>query len=307
MTMTRPVWVRAQVPAPRPVPPTASVPPTRRPRRVGVGGDALAVLSLVCLWVLLQTLLLGGLSEHRAQVEAYGRLRTQLAAATAPPGGVIQPGAPVALLRIPALHRELVVLEGTASGDLVAGPGHRRDTPLPGQQGVSLVYGKARTYGAPFAGLTTLRPGARIVARTGQGRAVFVVDRVRRAGDPVPAPPPGAGARLTLVTAESAGVLAPVSAGQVVYVDATMQGAGFVAPAGRLTAVPASEHALGVDTAALPLLVVALAAVLALVVGAVLARQRWSAALVWLISVPLGVAAAWSATDVAVRLLPNLL
>ena len=58
-------------------------------------------------------------------------------------------GEPVALLSIPRLGISQVVVEGTASGDTLAGPGHLRDTVLPGQVGTSVVYGRAATYGAP--------------------------------------------------------------------------------------------------------------------------------------------------------------
>lgn len=306
MTLTRPARPRTWVPTPR-APAVERTAAFRRTRRLGPLTDGLRVVSLLCGWLLVQALVLGAVSESRAQDRLYDELRSRLAAATAPMGGVIVPGSAVALLRFPTLDRDVVVVEGTASGDLVDGPGHRRDTPLPGQQGVSLVYGRTLTYGAPFADVTRLRPGDEIVARTAQGRAVFTVDGVRRAGDPLPRPLPTGAARLTLVTAESGGPLGPLSARTAVYVDATMTRPGYVAPTGRLAAVPDSEHALGADTAALPLLVVGLAGVLVTVLGAVLARQRWAAAQVWLVAAPVLLAVTWSTTDVAMRLLPNLL
>ena len=37
-------------------------------------------------------------------------------------------------MQIPAIGlHDVVIVEGTDSGDLRDGPGHRRDTPLPGQ------------------------------------------------------------------------------------------------------------------------------------------------------------------------------
>ena len=33
-------------------------------------------------------------------------------------------------------------MEGTSSGTLMSGPGHRRDTPFPGQAGVSVIVGR---------------------------------------------------------------------------------------------------------------------------------------------------------------------
>ena len=50
----------------------------------------------------------------------------------------------------------MVVVEGTTPGEPDAGPGHLRDTPLPGQAGVSVVFGRRATFGAPFASLPQL-------------------------------------------------------------------------------------------------------------------------------------------------------
>lgn len=298
----------ATVERPRASGPAGPPPRDKAAETAGVLGDALGVLSLLALWLVAQVLFLGDLSESRAQTIAFRELRTELAAATAPTGGAVAPGEPVALLTIPTLGREMVVVEGTASGDLLAGPGHRRDTPLPGQEGVSLVYGRARTYGGPFGDLTKLRAGDAITALTQQGKATFRVDAVRRAGDPVPQPVPAGGARLTLVTAEGQeGPLSALSAGSVVYVDAALQGKAFVATSGRPVAVPRSERAMAADTSALPLLALCLAALLAIVAWVGFARRRWPTALVWLVTAPVVLALAWSTTDVAMRLLPNLL
>jgi sortase A len=286
-------------------------PSPQRPDRAGdtarVMSDGLAVVSLLALWMLAQVLFLGGLSESRSQTVLFQELRSQLAAATAPTGGAIQPGEPVALLRIPALGRELVVVEGTASGDLLAGPGHRRDTPLPGQEGVSLVYGRARTYGAPLDDITALKAGDSITTLTQQGTATFRVDGVRRAGDPVPQPVAAGKGRLTLVTAEGTGPLSGLTAGSTVLVDASLQGKAFLAPAGRPSAVPDAERAMSADPAALPPLVLCLAALLSVVAGVVVARRRWAAPLVWVVTAPVVAALAWMTTDVVMRLLPNLL
>lgn len=288
--------------------PSAPLRPDKAGDVAGVMGDGLGVLSLLALWLVAQVLFLGGLSESRAQTIAFRELRTELAAATAPTGGAVDPGRPVALLTIPSLGREMVVVEGTASGDLLAGPGHRRDSPLPGQEGVSLVYGRARAYGGPFGDLTRLKSGDTMTALTQQGKATFRVDGVRRAGDPVPPPVPAGGGRLTLVTAEGQeGPLSGLTAGSVVYVDASLQGKAFVAAWGRPAAVPQAERAMAADPSALPLLVLCLGALLAVVVWVGLARRRWPNSLVWVVTAPVVLALAWSTTDVVMRLLPNLL
>jgi sortase A len=268
--------------------------------------SAFMMIALIALWFVVQVLLLGGLSEDRSQHLLYSTFRGQLAAATAPTGPVTKPGHPVALLSITKLGLQQVVVEGTASGDLLAGPGHRRDTVLPGQVGVSLVYGRANTYGSPFGKLGSLKPGDQIVSQTGQGRTVYTVTGVRRSGDPLPAPPTGSEARITLVSAEGAGAFGAFSQATTVYVDAQAP-KGFTAPAGIPVQLPASEKALASDTGALPLLSLALALLLGLTTAVTWARRRVSASLIWVIASPVALALAWFTTDTVVRLLPNLL
>jgi sortase A len=264
------------------------------------------MVALVCLWVAGQMLWFGGISQSRDQQLLYGQFRTELAEATAPVGPVTPPGDPVALLTIPTLGVEQVVVEGTASGDLLAGPGHLRDTVLPGQAGTSVVFGRAATYGAPFQDVPALQPGDRISVVMAQGQRIFRVIDVRRAGDPLPQPPAAGVARLTLVTAEGSGRWGDIAPGQAVYVDAEAS-KGFPAPAGLPTAVPTSETVLANEPGALPLLVVCLALLLALTLGILAARQRWSGIRVWVIASAPAIALAWFTTDVVMRLLPNLM
>ena len=268
--------------------------------------SALTMLALVCLWAAVQMLLLGGLSQQRAQDLLHAEFRTQLAGATAPVGPVVPPGDPVAFVTIPTIGLEQVVVEGTASGDLLAGPGHRRDTVLPGQAGASVVYGRAATYGGPFARLGELRPGDVVTVVMAQGELDLTVEGVRRAGDPLPQPLDQGAARLTLVTAGGEGRFAALRPNETLYVDAVAD-EGFPAPAGRAIAVPESEQAMAADTTALPLLVLCLALLVALTLGVVAARQRHPAALVWVVACPLALALSWATTDVVMRLLPNLL
>jgi sortase A len=295
--------------------------PTRQVREIRAGeaeevlsiaSSAFAILALVCGWMLLQTLFLGHASEARSQHLLYSQLRQELALATAPTGALdfenkpVQPGDPVALLSIPKLGLSEVVVDGTASGDLFHGPGHLRNTPLPGQAGTSVVMGRAATYGAPFRHITSLQPGAEIVVQNGQAKVIYRVKDVRRAGDPLPAAPTGATAgQLTLVTAEGSGGLGALRPHQVVYVDATTDEA---VPAGPIaSAVPPAELAMGRDTAALPVLAVVLAGLAALVLAVSVARRRFPAVLVWVLATPVAIAFAWAVTDQVMRLLPNLM
>src|SRR5215469_11453790 len=108
-----------------------------------------------------------GLHYDKAQLNAYDTLRVELAAGTAPNGPTMpnnpdQPlpmGAPVAVLSIPAIGLRTVVLQGTTGGVLENGPGHARNSVMPGQAGVSVILGRASAYGGPFGGLASLAPG----------------------------------------------------------------------------------------------------------------------------------------------------
>ncbi len=288
---------------PRPQP--REIRPGEATEAISFVSSVLLMIALLTLWFVFQVLVLGGYSQQRDQNLLYAQLRTELAAATAPTGPVVPAGDPVALLSVPRLKLQQVVVEGTASGDLLAGPGHRRNSVLPGQVGTSIVYGRASTYGKPFENLASLHPGDTIVTQTGQGKTVFTVDGVRRAGDKIPALPDGA-ARITLATAEGQGGLPALRPGKVLYVDATAK-QGMPAPSSRPAAVPKSEQAMASDLTALPLLAFALALLAALSLGVVTARERFAAPLVWVIAAPVALALAWSTTDTVMRLLPNLM
>ncbi len=265
------------------------------------------MVALVSLWPVIQLLYLGGISHERAQDLLYTEFRTRLAEATASVGPITPVGDPVALVTIERLGIQQVVVEGTASGDLLAGPGHLRNTVLPGQAGTSVVFGRAATYGGPFAAITTLAAGDTITTVTGQGSTTFTVTAVRRAGDPQPAATPAGIARLTLVSAEGSGRLRAIRPGEVVYVDAEATTGAFAAPSGLPSAVPDPEKPMGIDRGALPLLALCLGLLLALTLAVVAARQRWSAVLVWVAAAPLAIALSWATTDVVMRLLPNLI
>ncbi|NTW39468.1 MAG: sortase [Cellulomonadaceae bacterium] len=294
--------------APRPVPPRRPKPPAPPvPDAASVGVTALLVLALVAGWVLLQLVVVGGLAQARAQQVLHADLREQLASQIAPLGGAIDPGAPVALLSIPTLGLRQVVVEGTASGDTMAGPGPRRDTVLPGQEGIAILYGRSTAYGAPFRTITLLREGDGIQVTTAQGEFTYRVDGVRREGDPSPTALGDGEGRLTLVTAEGDGPLAAITPSRTVYVDATLAGEAAVG-AGHVAAIPEAEKALAGDTGVVPFLALCLAGLLAAVAATTTAVVRGvPARAVWIIAVPVLVALAWASTDQALQLLPNLL
>ena len=298
---------------PAPAPP-ASVQPGRvrpvRPRRARtplpaaffVAISVLVSLSALALWGAVYTLVLGSVQEHRAQHVLYAEFRGQVTEGTAPVGGRIAPGAPVAMLEAPGAGlRHLMVVEGTASGDLEAGPGHRRDSPLPGEAGTSFILGRSRTFGAPFARIGSLRKGDPITVQTGEGTFKFSVDAVRRPGDSLSAFDAGT-ARLTLVSSE------PTRGGarQILYVDATLKGTAQPASTGRPTSIPVAERQMQGDRRALLPVVFWLAAMLVVVVAGSLSRLRWGLRQTAVVGLPLVVASAWGVAETATHLLPNL-
>ena len=154
----------------------------------------LALLALLALWFVFFATVMSSLQETHSQHNAYATFReqlTQLAPTTAPLGGVITPDAPVALIDAPSIGlKDVVIIEGTASGDLNRGPGHLRNTPLPGQPGNSWVMGRANALRWRIRPASTrLAQGIRISVTTGQGVAKYVVEDVRHVGDPYPGHP----------------------------------------------------------------------------------------------------------------------
>ena len=213
----------------------------------------------------------------------------------------------MALIEAPRLGLRYVVVEGTSAGDLRAGPGHRRDTPLPGQAGTCVLYGRALAFGGPFRHVPELRAGDTVTLTTGQGAFDYRVDRVRRAGDPLPGPLPSGTGRLTLVTVEGVSWRTGWAPDRALYVDATLRGGPQPAPAGRPSAVPDAETALRPDPGGLVPVVLWLQLLLAGVAAMTWSAVRWGGAQTWLVGVPVLLAELWGVSESAARLLPNLL
>lgn len=279
---------------------------TRRPVPFAVTATAwaLASISFLAVWTLLFAFVLSGWNEAGAQRRLYAQVREELAAQTGPIGGKIPTGHPVAVVDVPKLQiRKLVVVEGTSGPVLRAGPGHRRDTPLPGQPGSSIIMGRSLLYGAPFGRVTELRAGDRISVTTGQGRFTYVVDGIREAGEPVPLLMDPVKARLTLVTGADQGRGVDRAA---VFIDAHLDGAPQAAPEKRPAGVDANELPMAGDPGALMLVVLYLELLVAVLVGVAWVAAKWR---IWpslVVGIPLVLAVLWLVTDSAAMLLPNL-
>jgi sortase A len=88
-------------------------------------------------------------------------------------------GDPVAILRIPRIHLDIVVVEGSDAESLKKGPGHYRGTALPWEDGGRVaIAGHRTTYGQPFWSVDELRKGDLIRLVTEFGTFDYRVTRL---------------------------------------------------------------------------------------------------------------------------------
>jgi sortase A len=177
-----------------PVPSRAQLRRSRQSRRrleiAGAIGKGLIVLgALVLAFVLFEIFGTAYLQQRhqsalRAQIDPSGvsSLVPHAVASTAPPVTVptISPpaeGSPVAVIDIPRISLNQVVVEGTGEDDLSKGPGHYTGTPLPGEEGNVGIAGHRTTWGHPFYNLDQLQAGDKIILATSRGTFVYRVTR----------------------------------------------------------------------------------------------------------------------------------
>lgn len=276
--------------------------------RMMLAAAGLKILGAVLFGFLAQVTIVGSLEHNRDQQVAYDDLRLTLAEGTAPVGPVggkaVDLGVPVARITIPSIGIKEVVREGTTSGVLRGGPGHRRDTVYPGQPGTSVLMGRRMAFGGPFSGLRLLEKDAEIKVVTGQGELIFRVLGVRHAGDPqAPALAPNA-SRLTLITTAGSR-FAPSGIDRV---DADLVGITQPAATPKYTAttLPRTERVLAREPGALGaasgwgfLLVCA-------AVVATMLRTIWGRWQTWVVAVPVLGFLGMEVADNIARLLPNI-
>lgn len=275
-----------------------------------LAGQVLGIVAVLALSFLIELTVLGNLRHDRDQAHLAADFRIELALGTAPVGPLddankaVTAGAPVAILDIPRLGLREVVVEGTSSNTLMSGPGHRRDTPMPGQVGTSVITGRRATYGAPFKSISQLRVGDQIKATTGQGKHSFKVLDVRHAGDPLPPTLSRGQGRLTLVTTDGP-ALQPTD---VLRVDAALVSEAQSRPAQLpAAALPAADALMAGDTSTLLSIVGWAILLVAAAVATVWVRFSTGLWQAWVIGLPVLVALGLTASDDIAAMLPNLL
>ena len=271
----------------------------------------LVLLAVLCGTLVLQLVVLSGFQERSAQQANYDSFRAQLAKGTAPIAAVnddnqaLRPGTPIAYLEIPSIGVRQVVLEGTNSGTMFDGPGHRRDSPFPGEAGTSVIMGHRAIYGGPFSQIGDLQEGDTIHVTTGAGEFDYRVMGVRRENEPAPPKLEAGKGRLLLVTADGR----PYVPDGVLRVDAELEGDAFTASKSAYTpkTLPASDAIMASDTTTLWALALWLQALILATVAFVWAWFRWGRARAWIVGFPLLLLVGLMAADQVARLLPNLL
>ncbi len=274
-------------------------------------GVVLLVISLLLLCFVADAAVFSAQQYNRSQNLQYSKLRLELAQAQAPVGQLdlrgqlVTAGTPVALLKIPTLGLSEVVSEGTTADVLRSGPGHRRDSVMPGQAGTSVIMGRQTTYGGPFGTLKQLVPGDTITVTTGQGTNTFRVFGIRRDGDPAPEAPLAGSGRLELITADGL----PLLPSGALHIDAELVGKVQTTPTlvMRYEALPVDEWAMGQDLNAWYTAFFVFAFFIGAGVALLWLWRRWGRRQVWLVGAPVLVVLAATLADAVLNALPNLI
>ena len=142
-----------------------------------IGRSFIGIGTLILLFVVYE--LYGtGILTHRYQVHAKHEFQATVRRAEKSEPGTTDTAvaAPftladggVALMQIPKIHLDMVVVEGVTTRDLQKGPGHYPGTPLPGQPGNVVISGHRTTYLHPFRNVDQLVAGDPIYLTTLSG------------------------------------------------------------------------------------------------------------------------------------------
>jgi sortase A len=162
-------------------------PPRRRGfwRTAALGvGELLVTAGVVLLLFVVYEVYVTDLLTAQRQDQLSEALREEWESAPAQERGSITRvdlGDAFAVLRIPRLGEDYtrVVLEGTEEEQLSQGPGHYRDSAMPGEDGNLALAGHRVGKGSPFLELDAMRPGDPVVVETADSWFVY-----RVLGDP---------------------------------------------------------------------------------------------------------------------------
>ncbi len=219
----------------------------------------------------------------------------------------LAPGSPIATLTAERIGLSQIVVEGTSSDQLRAGPGHYRDSALPGQAGNAVIFGRRTTYGGPFRRINELEPGDMIKVATLNAEVSYRVNEVRvvNEGEPDVLGQDGRNL-LTLVTSSPAlygsDRLAVISE----LVDEPVGGSAIRSDdVGRAITLAAGEDGRSRDPMAWAPTLLWLEILVAGVLVTGHLRRRWSPTTTWLVMAPTLTMAAVLLFESTDRLFPS--
>ncbi len=133
-------------------------------------------------WTLWGTGISTARAQHvlRSQIQAEISHAHPLRVGAKPPVGPFREGQAVAVIVIPRIHLDMVVVQGSDVTALKKGPGHYPETAMPwDEQGRVAIAGHRTTYLHPFWGLDRLRRGDLIRLKTRYGTFDYHVTSTR--------------------------------------------------------------------------------------------------------------------------------
>jgi len=89
----------------------------------------------------------------------------------------LQEGHAIGRIKIDRIGLNIVVIQGTDTASLEKGPGHYRNTPLPGQPGTVAIAGHRTTYLAPFRHIDEIQNGDEIRLEMPYAAFTYTVQR----------------------------------------------------------------------------------------------------------------------------------
>lgn len=169
-------------------------------------GRTLISLGLMILMFLAYQLFGTNVVTDRTQQALASEVKREWAETPEPevsPRARPQLGDGVAIIEIPKIGVDHVVVEGVGVNDLKKGPGHYPRTSMPGELGNVVISGHRTTYGAPFYRLDELVVGDEIRLTDRDGVYVYHVSEKKVVlPTDVSVIAPFTDARLTLTTCE---------------------------------------------------------------------------------------------------------
>ena len=215
------------------------------------------------------------------------------------PSQAFAQGSPVAIIEIPKLGINSVVVEGSSSRDTARAIGHMFGTSGLGQEGNAVLVGRSAAFGAHFKDLKSLESGDVITVSTIQGKSEYTVNPDL---EPLPDGPIGASLdnRLTLVTGDP-----KLLASSMFVVSASLSGKPYVEYPQNPSWL--ATHPMGDEDFPMAELVIVLGVIVAIGIGFRIALQFFSKVSVYTIFLPIFLAQSVLVARVIFDFLPPVL